>query len=208
MSNENEVDPLIIKLPNVILSYPHLFEPYAGRPKAGEKQSKAKYSGTFMLSKETDKDLIKLVAAKIKEAAAGKWPPKEGKKGFLPPSDKLCMIDGDSTNKEQDEGYWLVKASEDRKPHVVDRDRSPIEAEDADEKMYPGVRVNAVIRLWAMDNEWGKRVNANLIGVQYKGKGERLAGTGRPAVDDVFGVEKHDDGDDGFGSGGDDDNPF
>lgn len=207
MSDKKAADPMIIRF-QAILSYPHVFEPYAG-PGTGDdgKPKKPKYSGTFLVSKTTQADIVKQIAAKIREAAAAKWPAQPGKKQFLPPSDKLCMTDGDATNVEQNEGYWLVKASESIKPHVVDQGRNLITAED--DLMYPGAIVNVAIRLWAMDNKWGKRVNANLIGVQFVKKGPRLAGAERPAAEDVFDATEY--GGDEFGDGGDggnNDDPF
>lgn len=206
MSTNKATDPLLIKF-EAILSYPHLFEPWAGKPGKDGKPQTPKFSGRFLIKKATQADVVKLVAEKIREAAALKWPVQPGKKQFLPPSDKLCMIDGDTTNAEEDEGFWVVKASEQIRPHVVDQKRNIVTAED--DLFYPGAIVMVAIRPWAQDNEWGKRVNANLIGVQYIRKGPRLAGVERPAADDVFGIEPYEEGEEGTGgSSGNDDDPF
>lgn len=173
------------------ISYPHLFEPFAYQG-----TGKAKYSAKFLLLK--DDPQVKPLVAAMKELAAETFKDKK-----LPPSDKLCLRDGDQTNKEEDEGHWIVSASDDRRPVVVDRDRSPLTAED--DVIYPGCYVNVKIRLWAQDNQYGKRINANLLGVQFVKEGERF-GSGRKqeTADEMFGDATDfdadgDDGDNAFG---------
>ena len=48
----------------------------------------------------------------------------------------------------------------------------------------PPYDVNAIIEIWPQDNQFGKRVNASLLGVQFVKDGERLAGGGVAAADD------------------------
>jgi hypothetical protein len=195
---------MVMKINNVVLSYPHLFEPYSGGPGDNGQPQKAKYSATFHLDKASQADLIKAVIGKIKECAATTWPIQPGKKQFLPPSDKLCLRDGDQANDEEVEGKWTLKASEISKPYVVDQQRRPLASED--DKMYPGAIVNLVVRFWGQDNKFGKRVNANLIGVQFVKDGERLAGVSRPQLEDAF--DMVDGGDYGDDMSGNDDDPF
>jgi hypothetical protein len=42
--------------------------------------------------------------------------------------------------------------------------------------------VDAVIRPWAQDNQWGKRVNASLVAVKFAGDNEPF---GLPPIDDA-----------------------
>ena len=63
-----------------------------------------------------------------------------------------------------------VSARSVKRPGVVDRDLSPLTAEDG--KPYAGCYVFATIRLWAQDNQWGKRINASLRNVQFIKDGE------------------------------------
>ena len=50
-------------------------------------------------------------------------------------------------------------------------------------KPQPGDYVNAVIEVWAQNNDFGKRINANLVGIQYVKQGESF---GKASDDDLF----------------------
>lgn len=181
-----------INLKGVRISYPHLFEPFAG-PDGG----KAKYSARFLLDKTKHAALIKEVQNAIRTMAAESYKDKK-----VPPADKLCLRDGDASGRDEEAGCWTLNASDDKRPVVVNTDRSSLTAED--EVIYPGCIVNARIRLWAQDNQYGKRINANLLGVQFAGNAERLGqGVSRPKVDEMFDEVSdfggEDDGDDAFG---------
>ena len=65
------------------------------------------------------------------------------------------------------------------RPTVVDRDRSPLTAQDG--KPYSGSYVNVIIDVWAQDNSYGKRINAQLQGVQFVRDGEAFSGGGTSA---------------------------
>lgn len=180
-----------INLKNVRISYPHLFEPFTS-PDGG----KPKFSGRFLLNKETHATLIKEVQDAIRAMAKTGY--KDGK---IPPADKLCLRDGDQSGRDEEVGCWTLNASDDKRPVVVNADRSALTAED--DVIYPGCRVNARIRLWVQDNKYGRRINANLLGVQFAGDADRLGnGVSRPKVDEMF--EEVSD----FAGNGDDDSPF
>ncbi len=152
----------LIHLKNVRISYPHLFTPYAG-PAGGA----AKYSAKFLLDKQKDAALIVAVKNAIMALAQETFKDKK-----LPPADKLCLRDGDQSGRTEEEGSWTFSASEASRPVVVDQRRSPLVAED--EKIYAGCFVNATVRLWAQNNQYGRRINANLVGVQLVSNGPRL----------------------------------
>ncbi|WP_244126983.1 ssDNA-binding protein, partial [Xylella fastidiosa] len=61
-------------------------------------------------------------------------------------------------------------------------DRTPLAAQDG--RPYAGCYVNANIELWAQDNNYGKRINASLGGVQFLRDGEAFAGGGVASVED------------------------
>lgn len=153
MSNN---DPLIVKLSNVRLSYPNLFE-----AKAGPDGGKPTYSAVFLLDKKANAAVIKAVQAAIAFAI------KEGLKGKHPGADRVCLQDG--SKKADTDGYgeevMYISARNEKRPGVVNRDLSPLTADDG--KPYAGCYVNAVVRLWAQDNKFGKRVNASLRNVQF-----------------------------------------
>lgn len=153
-------------LTNVRLSYPHLFT-----AKAAQGSDKAKYSASFLLDKGKDAKQIKSLQAAIDGMLAEKF------KGKKLPADKICLRDGDSKEDENYAGKFFINASNDKRPQVVDRDKTPLAADD--NKPYAGCYVNAVIRLWAQDNQYGKRINASLEVVQFHKDGEPF---GAPAV--------------------------
>ena len=82
-------------------------------------------------------------------------------------------------------GHWAIKANTKRKPAVLNRDKTPIT--DIDDIVYPGCYVNASIEIYAMDNQWGKRVGCQLNGLQFHSDGEPFVKGGLD--DDDFSVE-------------------
>ncbi|MBT9159029.1 MAG: hypothetical protein DDT26_00278 [Dehalococcoidia bacterium] len=173
-----------ILLRNVRLSYPHLFKAWAKNPE----KEKAKFSARFLIDKTTHDADIKA----LKKHIAGLM--EEHFKGKIP-SDKLFFRDGEGSAKPEQENAWSVSASEDRRPDVINRDKSRVNEED--DIVYAGCYVNALIRPWAQKNIHGKRLNANLLAVQFVKDGARF-GADRPSADEAFGevTEDFDDGDD------------
>jgi hypothetical protein len=80
-----------------------------------------------------------------------------------------------------------IKASNNKRPLVIDRDKTPLTEDD--NKMYAGCYVNAIIDLWVQQNSWGKRINANLLGVQFLKDGEPFSDGANASADsfDAFG---------------------
>ena len=164
-----------LKLTNVRLSFPNLFT------RAVFNGEEGKYGATLLLPK-SEKAQVKA----IDEAIASMI--KTELKGAKLPSDKLCKRDGDDADYAGYEDCWSIKASNGVRPLVLDRLKAPLTADD--EVVYAGCYVNAIIELWAQNNQWGKRINANLLGVQFVKDGERFGDGGRTAkVDDFDEVE-------------------
>jgi hypothetical protein len=184
-----------ILLKNVRLSYPHLFT------KWGKNASdKKKYSASFIIDKKTHAADIKALGAHINSVM------QEAFKGRIP-NDKLCLRDGDTLGKDETVGKWVLKASEDKAPDVINRDKSRINEDD--DVVYAGCYVNVLFRPWPQNNDFGKRVNSNLLAVQFVNDGERFSGIERPDTDEAFDDVSGDfEGEDG-GSGDDNgDDPF
>lgn len=158
-----------IKLQNVRLSFPSLFQHAAF---GGE--STGKYEATFVLDKKEHKDAIEQIKAGMLSLQKDVIKAKVA-------SDKLCLKDGDESGRPEFEGCFTIKASTKKRPLVIDRDKSPITEDD--NKVYAGCYVNAVITLWGQNNSWGKRVNAQLDGVQFARDGEPF-GEGGITVDE------------------------
>lgn len=156
-----------ITLKNVRLSFPALFE-----PKLMPGAKKAKYSACFILDKKRDAAQIKMIREGLATIA------KESFKGKIPPD--ICLRPGDDPKKVDLDGYgpevMFVSASSEKKIPVVDRNKTPLGPED--EKPYAGCYVNVVVRLWAQDNEFGKRINGQLRAVQFAKDGDPFGDKG------------------------------
>lgn len=146
-----------VRLRNVRLSFPHLFEP---KSIMGSEPS---YSASFIFDKNSDND--KLVKQAVDEIYRLK------NKGKPLPSDKVAYKDGAS--KDYD-GYgddvMFVSAKSKKPVQVVDRDLSPLNEKSG--KPYAGCYVNATVRFWWQDNQYGKRLNATIRAVQFWGDGD------------------------------------
>jgi hypothetical protein len=68
----------------------------------------------------------------------------------------------------------------------VDKDRSPLVS--ADGRPYSGCYVNAQVEVWAQDHKsFGKRINAQLLGVQFVEDGDSFQAGAPPANPEDFG---------------------
>ena len=167
-----------IKLKNVRLSFASLFK------KATFGGEETKYEGTFLIDKETQADQI----AEINPAIGAMMKEKKAK---LSP-DRICFKDGDEIDYDGYAGHMSIKASNAKRPIVIDRDKSPLTEDDG--RPYSGCYVNAVLELWYQDNTWGKRVNANLLAVQFAKDGEPFGeGGASVSVDDFDVIDEDDD---------------
>ena len=171
-----------ILVEDVRCSYPHVFK--AAAFEGGEPS----YSVVLLLPKAKAYAGVKeLIDGQIKAVVAEA-------KGKMPPADKLFIRDGDATDKPENEGAWTISAREKKRPAVRDADKSVLGAEDS-EKIYGGCYISCLIRPWYQDNKYGKRVNANLVAVQFRKDGEPF-GEGRISdaeIDDTFDEVEDDD---------------
>ena len=169
-----------IKMQAVRLSFPSLFN----TAKFGGEDT-GKYEATFVLDKVEHAEVIAGIKAQIDRLM------KEELKSKVP-SDKLCLKDGDEMGRPEFEGKYTIKASTKKRPLVINRDKSPIT--ESDNVIYAGCYVNAIVSLWAQDNKFGKRINAQLDGVQFCRDGEAF-GDGAVSVNefDAFGSESDED---------------
>lgn len=149
-------------LKSVRLSFPSLWR------KAKFNGEETKFEATFLLDKATNAELVKKIQSRIAELI------KTDLKGAKLGADKLCLRDGADTGYDGYENAFSLKASNNKRPLVIDRDKSQLEEEDG--RPYSGCYVNAVIELWVQQNEYGKRINASLLGVQFAKDGESFAG--------------------------------
>ena len=170
-----------IKLHNVRLSFPSLFR------KAVFNGEETKFEGTFLLNKEEHADKIKEIEDAIAKMIDNDL------KGAKLKADKICLKDGDDIDYDGYAGTMSIKASNNKRPMVIDRDKSPLTEDD--NRLYAGCYVNGIIELWAQNNQYGKRINANLLGVQFFKDGEPF-GDGVSASADDFDAFDDEDMDD------------
>ncbi len=169
-----------VMLSNVRLSFPNLFE---AKTVAGE--GEPRYSAALML--ETDHPQLAAVNKAIEAIAAEKWNKTAAATlAGLRKTGKVALHDGDE--KPQYDGFpgnWFISASAkpNARPTVVDANRAPLTEKDG--KPYAGCYVNASVEFWAQDNQWGKRINCTLRGVQFLRDGDAFS-AGRPADSDEF----------------------
>jgi len=158
-------------LKNVRLSFPSLFH------KAKFEGKDTKYEATLLLDKTEHAEVIAQLKAGIAEMI------KNDLKVPKIPSDKICLRDGDEASYDGYAGCMSLKAANNRRPLILDKDKSPLAEEDG--KPYGGCYVNAIVEFWPQSNAYGKRINANLLGVQFFKDGAPFA-AGESASEDDF----------------------
>ena len=170
---------MLVKLQNVRLSFPDLFEakPYT----AGDKPM---HSATFLIPKGSDLD--KTVWKAIKDQVKVKFGLNDEKAQKLIDSiknnpNKFCYQDGDTKTYDGYEGHMALRAKAEKRPTVIDRDKAPLQA--ADGRPYAGCYVNAFVEFFGYNNS-GKGVSAGLGGVQFVKDGDAFGGGTRVSEDD------------------------
>ena len=168
-----------IRIENVRFNFTStLFTPKAGK----EVGSKEKFSVVSIIPK--DHPQLAAIKEAMAEAATAKWGAKAPEVlKALAAGDRLCLHDGDA--KADHAGYagnLFINASNELRPVVVGPARETLVASDG--KPYSGSYGNVIVDFWAQDNQFGKRVNASLMGAQFIKDGERLSGGGVAAADD------------------------
>lgn len=187
----------VILLKGVRIGYPNVVTPYKGQ--------EGKYSAKFYLDPKNPEH--KKAIAKISEVMSEMI--RDDLKGQKPTPDRICLKKGEDFGKSDFEKEFLIlNANEREQPTVVDRDGKTRITDPR--KIKGGNIVNAQIALWAQNStEYGKRINCNLIAVQFV-KDDGMTFSSRQKADDSL-FEDYTDGEDdsGFDSLGlDDDVPF
>ncbi len=159
-----------ITIPNGRLSFPSLFN------KASFEGKEGKYEATILFPKTDTVTYDKIIAAI--DAC------KKDNKNTKVPASKYFIQDGDEKEYDGYEGMWAVKGGNNKRPTVINRDKTPLVEED--EVMYAGCYVNAIVEPWSQSNQFGKRINANLLGVQFVKDGEVFGNGGTTADTNDF----------------------
>ena len=166
---EKKVEDHVIMLANVRLAFPSIFQMSSVKP--GDKPA---FSASFLMP--PDHPAILIVQQAITMVANTKWGDQAAEiLRALIAGDRVCLHNGDS--KSQFDGYagnMFVSARSPSRHLVIAQDRSLLA--ETDGKPYSGCYVNAQIAVWAMQNSYGKRVNAQLRGVQFLRDGDAFGG--------------------------------
>ncbi|MDC5529463.1 DUF2815 family protein [Acinetobacter baumannii] len=179
-----------IRLNNVRLAFPALFE-----AKTVNGEGEPAFSASFILASDHPQlDEIRKAMDKMgAEKWGAKWPQV---KKEIETKDRMALHDGDT--KGDYEGYagnYFISARNKTRPTIFDRDgKTPLV--QADGRPYAGCYVNAAIELWCQDNNYGKRINASLRGVQFLKDGEAFAGGGVASEDDFEDLSASDEAED------------
>lgn len=188
----------LIRIDNVRGSYVHLDKPFKkqGMKRDDGSEAPAKYSLAGIMPKTTHVEAKDLILDVIKQLLVDNKDAKVSK-------DKRFIRDGDDQEKDEYEGAWTVSASEINKPKCRDRSGELVtDAEDIREMFKSGYWFNILIRPWFQDNDYGRRVNAGIVGVQFVKK-DKTFGSGEIDDSDAWDTvdATDDDDDDGFGGG-------
>lgn len=177
-----------IKLNNVRLAFPSLFE-----AKTVNGEGKPAFSATFLIDPADPQ--VKTLNAAIDQVAKEKWGAKaDAMIKQMRAADKVCLHNGDlKASYDGFPGNLFVSARNPVRPTVVDADKTPLV--ESDGKPYAGCYVHAVLELWPQDNNYGKRVNATLMGVQFLRDGDSFTGGGAASEDDFDDVSAGSDAD-------------
>jgi len=94
-------------------------------------------------------------------------------------------------------GNFFISCNAKVQPTTVDRRGVQVSAKDG--VIYSGCYVLAHISLWTQDNQWGQKINANLLGLQFLRDGDAFSGGPAPSSASDFGD---------LGAGDEDDDPM
>jgi len=166
-----------VKLTNVRLAFPVLFE---ARTVNGE--GKPAFSASFLLDPADPQ--VKALNQAIEQVAKDKWGARAGDiLKQMRAQDKVALHDGDlKANYDGFPGnlYVSARSATGRSSSTRTRARSPSRTASP----TPAASSNASIELWPQDNNYGKRVNASLRGVQFFRDGDSFAGGGAASEDE------------------------
>lgn len=172
-----------IRLDNVRLAFPQLFE-----PKTVNGEGEPAFSATFLM--EPDHPAVDELRKAFDILGKEKWGEKWATiKKEIQAKDRFALHDGDTKASYAGfEGNLFISSRNKTRPLVIDRDKSPLTA--ADGLPYAGCYVNANIELWCQDNNYGKRINASLRGVQFYRDGDAFSGGGAATEDEFDDLEE------------------
>jgi len=156
------------------LSFEHIF-----KASAGQNGGDPKFSASLLFEKGGTME--NKVNAAIERVAAERWGAKAAQiLAGLRAQDRVCLHNGDLKTYDGYAGMSYIAASSPNRPAVVNRRGQPVAESDTVGRPYSGCYVNLFVEIWAMDNQYGKRICATLRGVQFVKDGDSFAGGAAP----------------------------
>ncbi|MGH7184781.1 MAG: ssDNA-binding protein [Pseudomonadota bacterium] len=171
-----------VKLKEVVLSMPYVFE-----ASAYDADSDEKFSAHFIIEPGSENDTA--VRAALMAEAEKLWKDKAAAKlKAINSQGKIwCLRDGDGKTDSEGNvlkgyaGKLFVSAKNTVRPLLLGANRSPVT--QADDKMYPGAVVTAIVDI-RVNNKPSDQAYAYLKGIQFVRDGVRLGGGSPASVDD------------------------
>lgn len=179
-----------VMLSGAVMNFPHLLKKKKFKSDKGD----GNYSVRILIPKswKAAKDVILAIG---KELAAEKkldWSKLKDDHKFL--------IDGDKTEYTEEDGHYVIKTKESRRPVVRRKNKEVLSPDDegAQDLIYSGGYADVIFGFYAYNGEY-KGVKANPKSVRLLERGEQFANSGGIDDEDVY------DDDDGEGFERDDD---
>lgn len=149
----------------------------------GDPGAKADYNTKFII--EPDHPVVAQLMAAEEAVAKEKWGGKaDAILAQIRAKGQGVVQDGNTQQSDGFAGMKFVSARSQTRPTVVNRDRSPITQQDG--IVYSGCYGIAIVQVWAQDNSYGKRINAQLTGFQFVKDGDSFGGGVPAAAADEF----------------------
>ena len=188
-------DPAVMMLPKVRISFAHLEKPHAP-----PNSTDAKYGADLLLDPSLHADVWAQLSHIIQQLAVEKW------KDMAPAILYQINADpklrgygaGDARRNKKDmsilEGYQgmtYITAKNAQQPDLIDQNGKAIDPSNAlaqqagVKKPYGGCYVNALIRVWLQDNQYGRGVRFDLLAVQFAADGASF-GPGQVETEGYF----------------------
>lgn len=147
-------------------------------------EGKPAYSLTAILP--PDHPAIAELEAAEEAVAEAKWDKKaKANLQAIRNAGKGVVKDGDlKANYAGFEGNKYVSTRSDKRPNVYGKDGSQLSEDDG--VIYSGCYGHVIVEVWAQDNQYGKRINAQITGVMFTRDGDSFGGGATPATADDF----------------------
>lgn len=186
----------VIFLQNVRLSFPHIAEP---QERSASGRTWREWNADFILP--ADHPGYAKFMETYGKLAQEKWKEHAQQVMQMIHADRNTRAYGDGKERinkktyEQLDGYqgmmYITASNKNQMPQIFRTDGTQVEAameaQQIARQMYGGCYVNVAIKLWLQDNEHGRGIRCDLIGIQFAGDGEPF-GEGAPDVSGMFGA--------------------